>query len=79
MVVVWQMHFCSLTGLRDDTPLEFRILGLLHGAVKVRSLPSKFSPACGFETEREGSESSNFACYMCYMHVTSKIHATRAA
>ena len=67
MVVVWQMHFCSLTGLRDDTPMEFRILGLLHGAVKVRSLPSKCS------------ESSNFACYMCYMHVASKIHATRAA
>ena len=20
MVVVWQMHFCSLTGLKDDTP-----------------------------------------------------------
>ena len=40
----------------------------IFGAVKVRSLPSKFSPACGFEMEREGSESSKHGlrCYICY-------------
>ena len=25
VVEVWQMHFCSLTGLRDETFLEFRL------------------------------------------------------
>ena len=62
--------------MADALLFTYRAKTILHGipnfesaprAVKVRSLPSKCS------------ESSNFACYMCYMHVASKIHATRAA
>ena len=33
MVGLWQMHFCSLTGLRDDTSLEFRLSGLLDSSL----------------------------------------------
>ena len=46
----------------------------IFGASKCLQKP--FSPACGFEMEREGSESSNFACYMlhaCNMRNSSSL------
>ena len=42
----------------------------IFGASKC--LQNPFSPACSSKTEREGSESSTFACYICYMPVASK-------
>ena len=63
---------CYIAGARPSERTATSMLHLRRRAARVARRIGSLGAACGLETEREGSESSNFACYTCYMPVASK-------